>query len=74
METSRSNIVEKKGNERGILEDDAVDVPGSKKPKLPALAIVIVEAVKVYSLQRLCSSLAPLLRKFVSREVIFFPC
>jgi hypothetical protein len=68
MESSRSNRVEKRGYEQGV-EDDAELVPGSKKPKLPALASVIVEAVKVDSLQRLCSSLEPLLRRIVSEEV-----
>lgn len=33
---------------------------------------VIVEAVKVDSLQRLCSSLEPLLRRIVSHKVIFW--
>lgn len=37
MESSRSNRVEKRGYEQGV-EDDAELVPGSKKPKLPALA------------------------------------
>lgn len=37
--------------------------------KRPALASVIVEALKVDSLQRLCSSLEPILRKVVSEEV-----
>ncbi|KAJ6746180.1 hypothetical protein OIU74_028779 [Salix koriyanagi] len=40
-----------------------------KRAKLPALASVIVEALKVDSLQRLCSSLEPLLRRIVSEEV-----
>ncbi|XP_059453050.1 calmodulin-binding protein 60 E-like [Corylus avellana] len=66
MESSRR--VEKRGYGQGV-EDDAELVPGSKKPKLPALASVIVEAVKVDSLQRLSSSLEPLLRRIVSEEV-----
>ncbi|XP_056692721.1 calmodulin-binding protein 60 B isoform X2 [Spinacia oleracea] len=37
--------------------------------KRPALASVIVEALKVDSLQRLCSSLEPILRRVVSEEV-----
>ncbi|PIN10830.1 hypothetical protein CDL12_16577 [Handroanthus impetiginosus] len=37
--------------------------------KRPALASVIVEALKVDSLQKLCSSLEPILRKVVSEEV-----
>ncbi|KAJ4913618.1 Calmodulin-binding protein 60 F [Raphanus sativus] len=40
-----------------------------RQKKLPALASVIVEAVKVDSLQRLCSSLEPLFRRIVSEEV-----
>ncbi|XP_038992927.1 calmodulin-binding protein 60 D-like [Hibiscus syriacus] len=39
------------------------------KPKRPALASVIVEALKVDSLQKLCSSLEPILRRVVSEEV-----
>ncbi|CAN6813165.1 unnamed protein product [Brassica oleracea var. botrytis] len=37
--------------------------------KRPALASVIVEALKMDSLQRLCSSLEPILRRVVSEEV-----
>ncbi|RID74085.1 hypothetical protein BRARA_B01201 [Brassica rapa] len=37
--------------------------------KRPALASVIVEALKVNSLQKLCSSLEPILRRVVSEEV-----
>ncbi|XP_057463023.1 calmodulin-binding protein 60 B isoform X2 [Actinidia eriantha] len=37
--------------------------------KRPALASVIVEALKVDSLQKLCSSLEPILRRVVSEEV-----
>lgn len=54
--------------EQGV-KDDAEHVPASKRPKLPALASVIVEAVKVDSLQRLSSSLEPLLRRIVSEEL-----
>ncbi|XP_017626407.1 calmodulin-binding protein 60 B-like isoform X2 [Gossypium arboreum] len=39
------------------------------EPKRPALASVIVEALKVDSLQKLCSSLEPILRRVVSEEV-----
>ncbi|GAB2291484.1 Calmodulin-binding protein 60 B [Dionaea muscipula] len=44
---------------------------GDEQPdrKRPALASVIVEALKVDSLQRLCSSLEPILRRVVSEEV-----
>ncbi|XP_052181511.1 calmodulin-binding protein 60 D-like isoform X2 [Diospyros lotus] len=37
--------------------------------KRPALASVIIEALKVDSLQKLCSSLEPVLRRVVSEEV-----
>ncbi|XP_010914125.1 calmodulin-binding protein 60 B [Elaeis guineensis] len=43
--------------------------PEAKRPKVPALASVIVEALKVDSLQKLCSSLEPILRRVVSEEV-----
>ncbi|KAJ4911152.1 Calmodulin-binding protein 60 B [Raphanus sativus] len=42
------------------------DLPERKRP---ALASVIVEALKVNSLQKLCSSLEPILRRVVSEEV-----
>ncbi|KAF5749435.1 hypothetical protein HS088_TW04G01404 [Tripterygium wilfordii] len=44
---------------------------GEQQPerKRPALASVIVEALKVDSLQKLCSSLEPVLRRVVSEEV-----
>ncbi|KAJ0984226.1 hypothetical protein J5N97_002582 [Dioscorea zingiberensis] len=48
------------GEERG---------PDAKRQKVPALASVIVEALKVDSLQKLCSSLEPVLRRVVSEEV-----
>ncbi|XP_061344867.1 calmodulin-binding protein 60 E-like isoform X2 [Gastrolobium bilobum] len=70
MESSKNNRVEKRGYEL-VEEDDGAQhhLTQSKKPKLPGLASVIVEALKVDSLQRLCSSLEPLLRKIVSEEV-----
>ncbi|PKA56590.1 hypothetical protein AXF42_Ash015363 [Apostasia shenzhenica] len=40
-----------------------------KRPKLPALASVIVEALKLDCLQKLGSSLEPILRRIVSEEV-----
>ncbi|KAF8102579.1 hypothetical protein N665_0198s0277 [Sinapis alba] len=45
---------------------DDGDLPERKRP---ALASVIVEALKVDSLQKLCSSLEPILRRVVSEEV-----
>ncbi|CAK7338268.1 unnamed protein product [Dovyalis caffra] len=68
MESSRGRRVEKRGYEQSV-DDEADNMPESKKAKLPALASVIVEALKVDSLQRLCSSLEPLFRKIVSEEV-----
>ncbi|KAK2450498.1 Calmodulin-binding protein 60 E [Trifolium repens] len=73
METSKNNKVEKRTYDVVNDDDDDDDtqhhLAQSKKPKLPGLASVIVEALKVDSLQRLCSSLEPLLRKIVSEEV-----
>uniref|UniRef100_A0A6M2F184 Calmodulin-binding protein 60 E n=1 Tax=Populus davidiana TaxID=266767 RepID=A0A6M2F184_9ROSI len=68
MESSRGRRVEKRGYEQSV-DDEADNLPESKKAKLPALASVIVEALKVDSLQRLCSSLEPLFRRIVSEEV-----
>ncbi|GAV59604.1 Calmodulin_bind domain-containing protein [Cephalotus follicularis] len=48
------------------LEGDEDQHPERKRP---ALASVIVEALKVDSLQKLCSSLEPILRRVVSEEV-----
>ncbi|KAL3522186.1 hypothetical protein ACH5RR_015020 [Cinchona calisaya] len=42
---------------------------GQPERKRPALASVIVEALKLDSLQKLCSSLEPVLRRVVSEEV-----
>ncbi|VAH32743.1 unnamed protein product [Triticum turgidum subsp. durum] len=47
-------------------DDDERD---PKRPHVPALASVIVEALKLDSLQKLCSSLEPILRRVVSEEV-----
>ncbi|XP_076885478.1 calmodulin-binding protein 60 B-like [Bidens hawaiensis] len=52
--------------ERGL--DGAEDEP-QPELKRPALASVIVEALKVDSLQKLTSSLEPILRRVVSEEV-----
>uniref|UniRef100_A0A1J3HBI4 Calmodulin-binding protein 60 B n=1 Tax=Noccaea caerulescens TaxID=107243 RepID=A0A1J3HBI4_NOCCA len=48
------------------LDGNDDDQPERKRP---ALASVIVEALKVDSLQKLCSSLEPILRRVVSEEV-----
>uniref|UniRef100_A0A0D6R297 Calmodulin-binding protein 60 B n=1 Tax=Araucaria cunninghamii TaxID=56994 RepID=A0A0D6R297_ARACU len=57
--------------EKRALEKDGKDEdpPEEKRPKVPQLASVIVEALKVDSLQKLCSSLEPILRRVVSEEV-----
>ncbi|XP_047166129.1 calmodulin-binding protein 60 D-like [Vigna umbellata] len=52
---------------RGL--DSASAEEGQPDRKRPALASVIVEALKVDSLQKLCSSLEPILRRVVSEEV-----
>ncbi|XP_050232275.1 calmodulin-binding protein 60 F-like isoform X2 [Mercurialis annua] len=68
MESSRGRRVDKRGYEQSV-EDENGHLPDPKKPKMPALASVIVEALKVDSLQRLCSTLEPLFRRIVSEEV-----
>ncbi|XP_074307633.1 calmodulin-binding protein 60 B-like isoform X2 [Silene latifolia] len=72
METSNSMS----GREKRPLDsnytsdnDDVDDDDTQPDRKRPALASVIVEALKVDSLQRLCSSLEPILRRVVSEEV-----
>lgn len=54
------------GMGKRALEGGEDDQPERKRP---ALASVIVEALKVDSLQKLCSSLEPILRRVVSEEV-----
>ncbi|XP_047950182.1 calmodulin-binding protein 60 B-like isoform X1 [Salvia hispanica] len=49
--------------------DGGGDEEQEPERKRPALASVIVEALKVDSLQKLCSSLEPILRRVVSEEV-----
>ncbi|KAF3544289.1 hypothetical protein DY000_02005604 [Brassica cretica] len=57
--------------EKRKLEEDDNSNHQQQQPerKRPALASVIVEALKMDSLQRLCSSLEPILRRVVSEEV-----
>ncbi|KAG6545160.1 hypothetical protein Mapa_013425 [Marchantia paleacea] len=57
--------------EKRPLEKDAATegMPEGKRQRVPALASVIVEAVKMDSLQKLCSTLEPLLRRVVGEEV-----
>ncbi|CAN4083957.1 unnamed protein product [Withania somnifera] len=54
--------------EKRVLDPTTSD-EGQPDRKRPALASVIVEALKVDSLQKLCSSLEPILRRVVSEEV-----
>ncbi|XP_071710363.1 calmodulin-binding protein 60 E [Rutidosis leptorrhynchoides] len=61
--------MDRRVEKRGYEDEDDGFIPQSKKPKIPALASVIVEALKVDSLQRLSSSLEPLFRRIVSEEV-----
>lgn len=63
MERSNSMAREKRGLDPTAAEE------GQPDRKRPALASVIVEALKVDSLQKLCSSLEPILRRVVSEEV-----
>ncbi|KAK2393445.1 Calmodulin-binding protein [Trifolium repens] len=49
--------------------DSTANEEDQPERKRPALASVIVEALKVDSLQKLCSSLEPILRRVVSEEV-----
>ncbi|XWS12726.1 hypothetical protein CRYUN_Cryun37aG0115100 [Craigia yunnanensis] len=62
MERSNSMAREK----RSLDSSSGDEGPDRKRP---ALASVIVEALKVDSLQKLCSSLEPILRRVVSEEV-----
>ncbi|KAG8058981.1 hypothetical protein GUJ93_ZPchr0002g24094 [Zizania palustris] len=50
------------------------DDHAAKRPRVPALASVIVEALKVDSLQKLCSSLEPILRRVVSKRTYSIGC
>ncbi|KAL5579322.1 hypothetical protein UlMin_011764 [Ulmus minor] len=63
MERSNTMTREKRGLDSTSAEE------GQPERKRPALASVIVEALKVDSLQKLCSSLEPILRRVVSEEV-----
>ncbi|KAJ9690304.1 hypothetical protein PVL29_012785 [Vitis rotundifolia] len=63
MERSNSIAREKRALDPSSTEE------GQSDRKRPALASVIVEALKVDSLQKLCSSLEPILRRVVSEEV-----
>ncbi|KAL0903476.1 hypothetical protein M5K25_027860 [Dendrobium thyrsiflorum] len=67
LESSGTMTREKRGLDPGDGSDGGV--PDTKRRKVPALASVIVEALKLDSLQKLCSSLEPVLRRIVSEEV-----
>ncbi|KAJ8512845.1 hypothetical protein OPV22_003279 [Ensete ventricosum] len=43
--------------------------PENKRLKVPALARVIIEALQMDGLQRICSTLEPIIRRLVSEEV-----
>ncbi|CAI9298165.1 unnamed protein product [Lactuca saligna] len=62
----RKNSIRERGK-RGL--EGGEDEQQQPERKRPALASVIVEALKVDSLQKLCSSLEPILRRVVSEEV-----
>ncbi|CAH9133705.1 unnamed protein product [Cuscuta epithymum] len=63
MERSSSMVREKRVLNPGCTEESQ---PAKKRP---ALASAVVEALKVDSMQKLCSSLEPILRRVVSEEV-----
>ncbi|KAK7319610.1 hypothetical protein RJT34_04333 [Clitoria ternatea] len=63
----QGRYMERSREKRGL--DSASSDEGQPDRKRPALASVIVEALKVDSLQKLCSSLEPILRRVVSEEV-----
>lgn len=64
----QSRFMERTDGSRGKRTLEAEDEQQPER-KRPALASVIVEALKVDSLQKLCSSLEPILRRVVSEEV-----
>eukprot|EP00245_Coleochaete_scutata_P001770 TRINITY_DN12223_c0_g1_i1.p1 TRINITY_DN12223_c0_g1~~TRINITY_DN12223_c0_g1_i1.p1 ORF type:complete len:666 (+),score=128.70 TRINITY_DN12223_c0_g1_i1:288-2285(+) len=61
------------GREKRPYESTGRDGPQEKRPRAPALASVVVEAVRMDMLHKLCSSLEgalePMLRRVVSEEV-----
>lgn len=68
--SDKANLArEKRPLERAEGDGSKDAMPEAKRQKVPALASVIVEAVKMDSLQKLCSSLEPLLRRVVGEEV-----
>ncbi|KAG4196946.1 hypothetical protein ERO13_A06G209100v2 [Gossypium hirsutum] len=67
METKYIERSNNMTSEKRCLDSSSGDEGPDRKR--PALASVIVEALKVDSLQKLCSSLEPILRRVVSEEV-----
>eukprot|EP00249_Psilotum_nudum_P024341 c29161_g3_i1 orf=552-2612(-) len=68
--TGRSSSLDRAGEKRPLERDGTNDgMPEEKRQRVPALASVIVEAVKMDSLQKLCSQLEPVLRRVVGEEV-----
>ncbi|CAK7350701.1 unnamed protein product [Dovyalis caffra] len=65
----RSNSIAAVAREKRGLDSSSGDDEVQPDRKRPALASVIVEALKVDSLQKLCSSLEPVLRRVVSEEI-----
>ncbi|KAI8570084.1 hypothetical protein RHMOL_Rhmol01G0005900 [Rhododendron molle] len=67
----QTRYMERTNSMRGKRSLDGGGGDDDEQPerKRPALASVIVEALKVDSLQKLCSSLEPILRRVVSEEV-----
>ncbi|XP_020100462.1 calmodulin-binding protein 60 B-like [Ananas comosus] len=69
LERSGTMTREKRGLDAAAAAEGEDLRPEPKRQKAPALASVIVEALKLDSLQKLCSSLEPILRRVVSEEV-----
>ncbi|XP_011043289.1 PREDICTED: uncharacterized protein LOC105138780 isoform X2 [Populus euphratica] len=69
VDRSNSMAAAAPAREKRGLDSSTGGDEGQPERKRPALASVIVEALKVDSLQRLCSSLEPILRRVVSEEV-----
>ncbi|XP_004309953.1 PREDICTED: uncharacterized protein LOC101314910 [Fragaria vesca subsp. vesca] len=64
----QTRLMERNNSMRGKRQAEGGEEEQPER-KRPALASVIVEALKVDSLQKLCSSLEPILRRVVSEEV-----
>nr|XP_048331999.1 calmodulin-binding protein 60 B-like isoform X1 [Ziziphus jujuba var. spinosa] len=64
-----TRFMERTSSMRGKRSLEGGEDEQQPERKRPALASVIVEALKVDSLQKICSSLEPILRRVVSEEV-----